>query len=79
MRRINLTINSVLEHKNGKWYKNGKPFTDYGLKKYKYYDPKEKIYMQLTPFGTIPYTPYLNKLRREHINKRDKKNRLNSE
>ena len=42
MRRIKLTNNSILEHKNGKWYKNGKPFTDYGLKKYKYYDPKKK-------------------------------------
>ena len=44
MRRIKLTNNYVLNHKNGKWYKNGKPFTDYGLKKYKYYDPQKKIY-----------------------------------
>ena len=34
--------------------------------------------MQLTAFGTIPYTPNLDKLRREHINKRNKKNELNS-
>ena len=33
MRRIKLTNNSLLEYKNGKWYKNGKPFTDYELKK----------------------------------------------
>ena len=67
MRRIKLTNNSVLEHKNGK------PFTDYGLKKYKYYDPKEKIYMQLTAFGTIPYTPYLDKVEEESSNKIIKK------
>ena len=71
MRRIKLTNNSVLEHKNGKWYKNGKPFTDYGLKKYKYYDPQKKIYMQLTAFGTIPYTPYLNKLKEESSDEKE--------
>ena len=73
MRRIKLTNNSLLEHKNGKWYKNGKPFTDYELKKYKYYDQQKKTYMQLTPFGTIPYTPYLNKLNKEDSNKRNKR------
>ena len=76
MRRIKLTNNSLLEHKNGKWYKNGKPFTDYELKKYRYYDPQKKTYMQLTPFGTIPYTPYLNKLGEETLNKINKKAKL---
>ena len=76
MRRIKLTNNSLLEYKNGKWYKNGEPFTDYELKKYKYYDQQKKIYMQLTPFGTIPYTPYLNKLGEETLNKINKKAKL---
>ena len=79
MYKIKLTNGSLLEYKNGKWYKNGKPFTDYGLKKYKYYDPKEEIYMQLTAFGTIPYTPYLNKLDKENSNKINKKETLNDE
>ncbi len=76
MYRIKLTNNSLLEHKNGKWYRNGKPFTNYGLKKYKYYDPQKKTYMQLTDFGPIHYTPNLDKLTRESINKVNKKKEL---
>ena len=36
---------NILQYKNGKWYKDGKPFTNYGLKKYKFYDAKKKSYM----------------------------------
>ena len=73
MRKIKFTNGSLLEHKNGKWYKNGKPFTYQELKKYKYYDPQKKTYMRLTAFGTIPYTPYLDKLEEESFNKIIKK------
>ena len=76
MRRIKLTNNSLLEYKNGKWYKNGKPFTDYELKKYKYYDKQKKTYMQLTAFSRIHYSTYINKLGEETLNKINKKAKL---
>lgn len=69
--KINLNNGSILEYKNGKWYRNGKQFTDYVLSKYKYYDPKKKSYMTLNKDGTIiPYTPYLNRLQDEYFNKK---------
>lgn len=67
--KINLNNGSILEYKNGKWYKDGKYFTPYGLKHYKYYDSNKKSWMRLTETGnTTPYTPYMDRLRKQQLN-----------
>lgn len=68
--KIKLNNNSILEYKNGQWYKNGKVFTSYGLSKYKFYDPKKKSYMKLNKNGYAePYTPYLDRLQNQELSK----------
>lgn len=78
--KINLNNNSILEYKDGKWYKDGKHFTNYGLKKYKFYDAKKKSYMQLNKDGYAePYTPYLDKLSEQVTRNESKRNTIDSE
>ena len=64
---IKLNNNNVLRYINGKWYRNNQIFTPYGLSKYKYFDKKTNQYMQLQENNPnpIPYTPYLNKLKKK--------------
>lgn len=70
MGKIKLTNGSILEYKNGQWYKDGKVFTSYGLSKYKFYDTKKKSYMKLNKDGCIkPYTPYLDRLQNQELSK----------
>ena len=68
-----------LTYKDGKWYRNGKRFTDYVLNRYKYYDAKSRAYRKLNSDGTtVLYTPYLDKLRDQAYEEYGKKVLLKS-
>ena len=64
-KKIKFTNGSILEYRDGQWYRNGKWVFD---NRYKFYDPKKRAWFSLANNGSIkPLTPYIDKITKQGI------------